>query len=265
MNFPAFELPMNLKTIWVETVDFLSIRNDVTKEVHAHSFLEVHFLFSGTVTYRWDETYFEVCSGQAFLIPAQKEHKYISCSDDVLKTTIAFSCDSALFAEAKIFAFDDDIARNFDKMFEMCEQNNVFTPYVISGKAMEILYTVLQSVSSKLPEFTAAKHDPRFLVAKEFIENNFDKRITCSHVANECCLSVKQLNRIFCKETGESISNYINAVKTKYAKKILLESNLSVKEISFMVGFENEGSFISFFKKHCAATPAVFRKQMSEK
>ena len=50
--------------------------------------------------------------------------------------------------------------------------------------------------------------------------------------------------------------------KVKKAKRLLLESNLSIKEISFILGFENEGSFILFFKKHCSTTPGSFRKNV---
>ena len=90
MSFSDYDFPMNLKILWAETFDITGIQNDMIKETHAHSFFEVHFVFFGNVVYCCGDTRCEVKSGQALVIPSEKHHKYISCSEDILKTGIAF-------------------------------------------------------------------------------------------------------------------------------------------------------------------------------
>ena len=261
MSFPDFDLPMNLKNVWIEAVNFLGI-NNIAKDFHSHSFYEVHFVLSGSITYFLDDKQIKIEEGNAIFIPANKVHKFFSSSEDVFKIAIAFLVDSNFLSETKIFEFNEEIIKIFNKIFVLCQENNIFTNHIIGLKITEILYSLFESFSIHLPKSTEVKQDSRFLAAKSFIENNFQTKITTSQVANECCLSPKQMNRIFIKETGKNISNYINLVKIKNAKKLLLESDLSIKEICFVLGFENEGSFISFFKKHCGVTPGAFRKNV---
>lgn len=237
----------------------------MAKTLHSHSFNEIHFILSGTATYYLDDKYYEINCGQSLIIPKDKLHKCTFFSENALKTTIAFYIDGDFFDSTRIFDFNKKIIDCIDKMFLLSEENNIMTRYVLFGLSNEIIYLVLKLISAPLPEFTEAKHDPRFLVAKEFIEKNLDKKITTVLVARECCLSPKQLNRIFQKETNLSISGYISSSKLKTAKKLLLKSDLSIKEITYRLGFENEGSFISFFKKHCNITPTLFRKQSGDR
>lgn len=265
MSFPQFDLPLNFKIFWLEAVDLMQINNYITKDVHKHSFLEVHFVFSGKVEYWRENETFEANCGQAFIIPANENHKFISCSEDVVKIAIAFFCNVAIAEKENVFEFQKEIADSFSKIFAFCGEDNAFTPSLVLCEAVKILYSVFKNLSIPLPKSSNIRHDPRFLVAKSFIENNIDKRITISQIANECCLSQKQLNRIFTKETGSSVSDYLNSVKIKTAKKWLCEKELSVKEIGYTIGFENESSFIPFFKKHCNDTPGNYRKRMSEK
>lgn len=265
MAFPTFELPLHLKILWVEAVDLSFIRSSITKECHQHSFYEVHFVCCGTVTYWWDSQTVSVSAGHAFIIPANKPHRYISGSDDVLKIAIAFSGDPDLLEEGKTFPFDTSVSQNIDRMFALSAEDSVFTPSLMACQITEILHSVFTSLAVPLPEPSQAKRDPRFEVAKAFIEKNLHKKISCYQVANECCLSEKQLNRVFSKEIGSTVSGYINLARIDLAKKLLLENDHSIKEIGYLVGFENESSFITFFKKYCSVTPGAFKRQMDEK
>jgi len=264
---PDLELPLNLKIHWLETVDKGGLTKNVVKQNHQHTFYEVHFVFEGKISYEVENTFYKLNCGQAIIIPSFKNHRYVSCDSNVLKTAIAFSIDSAFLKSlnTSIIDFDNGICKNFNHILKQTETDNVFSQYIIANKTFEILYSLFESLSVEMPSQKADHHDPRFLVAKAFIENNKYKNISCTEVANECCLSTKQLNRIFKTETEKSVSEYINYIKIKLAKKLLTDNRLSIKEICFNLGFENESSFISFFKRHSGLTPGNFKKQMSEK
>ncbi len=269
MTMPDLDLPVNLKILWIETVDKLIIAKNIIEQFHHHTFYEIHFVFRGNVSYECNNNLYKLSEGQAIIIPAFKKHRYISCSKDFLKTAIAFSIDetvlNTLKEDASIIEFDSSVYENINHILGQIDADNVFIPHVTLGRTVEILYSVFKELSVDIPRFENNPHDPRFLVAKAFIENNTYKSISCTEVANECCLSTKQLNRIFKTETEKSVSEYINHIKMKQAKKLLLDNQLTIKEICFKLGFENESNFISFFKRHCGLTPGIFRKQMSEK
>ncbi len=264
---PQTELPLGLKILWIESMDKQGMSNEFVRQPHQHTFYEIHFVFNGSISYECNNTLYKLNKGEAVIIPAFANHHYVTCSKDIFKTAIAFSADESILKtiDISVINFDDGVYENFNNILIQTDKDNVFTSHIISGRTLEILYSVFEKLISVLPKDTSNLKDPRFLVAKTFIENNYNKNLSCTEVANECCLSTKQLNRIFKKETEKSVSEYINFTKIKLAKKLLLNKQFSVKEVCFELGFENESSFISFFKRHSGLTPGVFRKQMSEK
>ena len=266
MSFPYSELPLDLRALWLETVDFSGMKSNVTKETHEHSFTEIHFVFSGTVSYDVNGSIYRLGEGKALVIPANIKHNAVCFSENILKTAAAFTLNIPIAGGAEIIDFGSDILMCFEKIFTLSEDNSILTPHLISNKITEILYSVFKSLSVNLPPSAAQKHDPRFLVAKAYIENRRDKIISCDEVARECCLSTKQLSRIFKAETGKTPSEYIIINKIKSAQRLLSEDcQYSIKEIGYLLGFENESGFIAFFKRHCGMPPGAFRKEMTEK
>ena len=268
LNIPEMELPIHIKILWFDNLTGRDISHRICLEKHSHTFFELHFVLDGKMCYECDGETMELCSNQAVLIPPNSAHRYVSCDKDLLKAAIAFSLSgngAALMASdlerVEKFDFSEDITENVNFILRQSEKKDFLAPGIISGRILEIIYSVCAILQIRLPESDDKEADPRVLVAKEYIDNNKHRIINCEDVAKECCLSVKQLNRVFKNDTGSSVFEYIVNVRTKYAKKLLLQSEYSIKEISLMMGFENECSFVLFFKRHCGMPPGSFRKQ----
>lgn len=265
LNIPEIESPMNIKILWVDVMNYMNVtsRSYTGIHSHAHSFYEIHFVFSGTVFYEYCNTVMELTEGQAVLIPPNVPHRYIKCSDNMRKGALAFAFGNSSFLTdigVKHFEFPDEIAMNMDFILKQSDSKDIFTKSLISGRVLEMIYCVLSCLNVQLPKSGEKGVDSRFLVAKAYIDNNKHRMITSDDVAKECCLSSRQLNRIFKNYTGSSLFEYITDIKMKYAQKLLLKSEHSIKEIGFMLGFENECSFVSFFKRHSGMTTGEFRK-----
>lgn len=71
-------------------------------------------------------------------------------------------------------------------------------------------------------------------------------------------MSRSQLFRKFKAITDNTPSDYIRAERIKLAKKLLLEGEFNVNEISFKTGFNSSSHFISTFKKYTGFTPREF-------
>jgi AraC-like DNA-binding protein len=94
----------------------------------------------------------------------------------------------------------------------------------------------------------------KYLKAEE--DNTFDLNV----MADALGLSYSHLRRIFTDETGENILHYVYKQKVEGAKKLLLETDLTVNEIGEKKGFYNRLSFYRFFKKYEGITPGEFRE-----
>ena len=101
--------------------------------------------------------------------------------------------------------------------------------------------------------------DRRVRDALEFLA----ERSVCSvsELAPETNLSRSGLQRLFKKEMGMLISDYLAEQRLQKAASLLRASNLSIKEIAFKVGYEHHSSFTRAFESGFSESPGQYREQ----
>lgn len=82
-----------------------------------------------------------------------------------------------------------------------------------------------------------------------------------SSIAKEVALSESSLKRNFKTMFGISLYEYYLQRKMEFARIQLIEKKLPVKEVAYMLGYENSGSFIRIFKKHYQIAPGLLQKE----
>ena len=97
---------------------------------------------------------------------------------------------------------------------------------------------------------------------KKYIEGHIREKISRTDIAEYVALSENYLSRLFHKETGMSISDYILQKRLNMAKKLLIQTNMSISGIGETVGYETTAYFIRLFKRELGITPKEYRKQM---
>ncbi len=93
----------------------------------------------------------------------------------------------------------------------------------------------------------------------EYIHDNYRKDIDINAIAENVGLSYSYLRKIFKDETGDNIINYINHIRVEESKRLLLQTGMTVKEIALNLGYNNEQSFLRFFKKYEECSPGEYR------
>lgn len=73
--------------------------------------------------------------------------------------------------------------------------------------------------------------------------------------------SERNLKRCFQAATGLSPNQYVQRVRIDKAKKLLLATRLSVKEVAYEVGYENTSFFVRLFKRELERTPVQWRRE----
>lgn len=97
--------------------------------------------------------------------------------------------------------------------------------------------------------------------AMTFIEENFCHPISSRTVAEASGISLSYLEHIFHRETGSSITKYMNALRIQKAKTLLTNENALIKEVASSVGFEDPDYFCRVFKRSAGCTPKEYRKK----
>lgn len=97
--------------------------------------------------------------------------------------------------------------------------------------------------------------------AVRYIQNNFGNQDLClKTLANQMDVSAVHLGRIFKNETGMFFSDYLNQIRIQEAKRMLLETNIKIRDITEKVGFVNTSYFFTVFKKVMGVTPGEIRQ-----
>lgn len=97
------------------------------------------------------------------------------------------------------------------------------------------------------------------ILCTEYIYNHIHDRITVKDLAEYMNLSASYLSRLFKKELGISISDYIRVKKIEKAQNLLKYSDFSFIEISNYLAFSSQSHFIQIFEKQVGLTPKKYR------
>ena len=98
-----------------------------------------------------------------------------------------------------------------------------------------------------------------------YILSNLEEDISVGDVSSFCGISKYHLNRIFKKETGEALYEFIKRNKIeRSAWRLKVEKNKSVTEISSDYGYSSS-NFSTEFKKSLHISPSLFRKESEER
>ena len=82
-------------------------------------------------------------------------------------------------------------------------------------------------------------------------------------VVKESNFSHGHLCRLFKKYTGERIIDVFSRIKMQHACRLLTNPDLTVLQISSLVGYDSQSNFINQFKKYTGITPSAYRKNMT--
>lgn len=93
----------------------------------------------------------------------------------------------------------------------------------------------------------------------DYMHDNLHSRITIEELAEHVGLNSSYLSRLFKKETGVSVSEYIQQLKVDTAKNMLLYSDFTPARISSVLAFPDQSYFTQVFKKYAGVTPMKFR------
>lgn len=106
---------------------------------------------------------------------------------------------------------------------------------------------------------TIQTENPVIQNIKAYIEKNYMSDISLSGLASTFYLSKEHLSRLFKKETGQNLFSYIMELKLEEAKRLLTETDRTLDDIAFSLGFSNGNYFSKVFKKNIGISPNNYR------
>ena len=129
------------------------------------------------------------------------------------------------------------------------------------GDLQKFVRAFVEDAVSHVCTLKKTQHDYIVGKTKEFIGLNYFKDLSLNEIANYVFLSPRYLNNIFKEIVGTTIYDYITKVRIDAARELILNENITIKNIAGMVGYNNSHTFIRMFVKYNNVTPTQFRRK----
>ena len=128
------------------------------------------------------------------------------------------------------------------------------------AKVIELLslFQRLYSTSNLLPGVAFSYHTAK---AVQYLEAHYAEAISVQALAEHARVSPSYLSRVFKKETGRGLHEYLNQYRILKAAALLEDH--SVTETAYLCGFSDSSHFISVFRRYMRVTPRAYQKNGS--
>ena len=95
-----------------------------------------------------------------------------------------------------------------------------------------------------------------------YMEKNYDQDLKVEGFARMFNYNSNYLGKVFRKEMGDSFNNILDTIRIVNAKRLLLETDMKVYQISEQVGYNNIDYFYLKFKKYVGVSPKEYKREM---
>lgn len=225
----------------------------------------VEYILSGKGTLITQGKIFYPKKGDTYICYPDDTHEYYSDADEPW-IKIWFNAKGPLInqlAEAygirnrSVFSCNsEDYIKNIHSIL----QNKFLTPQQMSEKTAIIFHRLVQFLSSNTD--SKQPYTDEAIILKNYIDNHLCSSISINKLCSLIYKSPTQTIRIFKKNYNITPYDYHINNKLRKAISLLEVTNLSIKEISFYLGFCDEHYFSNLFKQKKGMTPSEYRNQL---
>ena len=241
---------------------------------HVHNYTELFYIVGGQGQFRIDDELFPVRTNQLVIINPNIIHTEVSYEDHPLEYIVVGIEGLELSVHGNndgrfcIFSFperDNTLACMQNILREM--QNREPQHQTVCQAYMDIL--VVQLMRNAGFSATQVPSNPvsnrQCSLALRFIDNHYKEQLTLDRLAAEASVNKYYLAHAFKQTYGISPINYMIARRIREGKRLLVETDLSLSQISGILGFSSASYFSQSFRKAEGISPVEYRKANTQK
>lgn len=278
---------------YFELVDSAKLSVRAYSRNHKHSDCEILCVLSGnvSVTVQPQGKCIKLSKGDVLVIPQgvlhiiEKDHSLsvfaslkVDASDVRSRNSIVTAFGSALnavsaeYANAVLISADAIRKTPFDKLFRICIEEKEKAAWGYRHVEEMLILNILVGIVRHWKkigavddgELSSGRSVSIYSVC-DYIESHFDEQDRVETLAKMCGMSYTHFARKFKELYGEPCKGYIEKVRIKKAKQLLLETNHDLSFISQELGFSDCSHLIRIFKRYEGITPKQYRVREKRK
>jgi AraC-like DNA-binding protein len=121
----------------------------------------------------------------------------------------------------------------------------------LAAIAFRILMYLAQAIGPSYPE--------ELRKAREYISRNFTAEVSLDAICAAAGVSLRQCNRLFNDHLRSAPMQFVKQQRMTLAREMLLNTSLSIKQISLRAGYEDPLYFSQLFRQETGKSPREFR------
>ena len=266
----------------------VSFESGICSPPHTHNYIELMYVLEGQVTQNIRGENVSFSQGEICLVNTQVEHcEYLYAQNT---TVLWLGIDDVFFEKYERGSDPTDYTQSLKKLINQKRFQYLyirFTPTRENTQTTQAFETIFYEMLQNLPgknrliigyverivdlltreyhvnisqEDRKELHQAIIADICDYIAGNFAKT-SVQQIASVYHYSPDYLNRIFSRETGRTISSYLQKIRMEHAMRIIQTTTIPVEQAARQSGYHNLGFFYKKFREFYLCTPDEARKQ----
>lgn len=285
----TYESPPGVPPLSVVRLDRDSLEGAESEHAHAHDFLVVTYYERGGGSLRIGDRQWRVRAGDAYVVApgevvgvgddldglAEAEGWAVSFPPEGLgpqapDALLAWRAHPLLFpfmrgaaSGAQRLAVPATERRAWSERFsslelELSERRDGYREAAVAH--LTLLLVDLARLATDVVGDLRLQNEPLLAEVFDFIEARYHQRISLRDVASAVSLSPAHLTTTVRRKTGHTVQEWITERRMAQARRLLVETDLTVDEIGGKVGYADPAYFVRSFRRNHGATPLRWRR-----
>ena len=242
---------------------------DHSSDPHIHSHMEFAFVLKGSLILSVNSREYTLSQGELAILLPYQVHSYRSA---VSSECFLLACPTEYAPEFRqilrdrhfsppVVPYAADTAALLPPMIALCGKGSLTeSGQESSFKKKALLYCALADLLRAAPLVAQSAPEPDlYRSAIAYISNHYTQKLELSTVARELGVSTAHLSRVL-SSRGLGFSSLLNSLRSYEARRLLLQTDLSISQIAFEAGYGSIRNFNRIFQKQFHCLPRELRK-----
>lgn len=261
----------NIKIYYTEN------KNNI-ENTHYHNNVEIIFITSGSSTFFIENKKIRANKNSLVVISNLEKHsmiintypykRYVVSIDNILKINLLPSEIYIKIFQSRpidfpyVFNLTNTEAREVMNLFDILINDD--PKIILSSHYSKLIFNQVMIIIFRSNEYFFKRERDEFeeIIYKiqDYINEYYMEDISLEMIERKFYINKYEVSRHFKKITGYNFKTYLILVRISRAKDLLVNSNLTVAEISAETGYNSESLFVRMFKKYENTTPTGYRR-----
>jgi len=221
------------------------------------TYYELTFVLKGKMVYTADNNTYVLNKNDAILLPPGTLRSRLDGLVPVKYVSFNFNT----FTDAKIPLapfIPNCISEDIKKLVAVFPQSHLSPHYHARQKVTNILNYILFELLDIAELKTNNEHALKII---KYVEEHITEKMTLQSISQEIGLTKEYTAFLFKKETGKTVTEYLNGRKMFLAKELIIHNETNLTNLATYLGYDNYNYFSRLFKRYFNISPRQLKNR----